>query len=118
MPKTATATITVTFDVPDITVQAPLPESCCRSSQRTVEAVTGVPPRKYLETIAAPGFPLAVSRLGALRIVDRAAFVAWLKGLAQSAPRAVDDGLDADFLREVGLVRAPPPPPKPPQGRR
>ena len=48
-------------------------------TQRNVEAVTGLPPRVYLEVIRTPTFPLRVAKLGKLRIVNRAAFVEWLE---------------------------------------
>jgi hypothetical protein len=48
-------------------------------SQKNVEAATGVPARVYLEAIRDPEFPLSVTRLGKLRIVNRAAFVEWLE---------------------------------------
>jgi len=55
-------------------------------SQRNVEAVTGIPARVYLEEIRAPGFPLAVIKLGKLRLVERASFVAWLRERAEQEP--------------------------------
>jgi hypothetical protein len=48
-------------------------------SQKNVEAATGVPARVYLESVRDPGFPLSVTRLGKLRIVNRASFVEWLE---------------------------------------
>lgn len=66
-------------------------------SQRNVEATTGVPSRAYLEAVRDPGFPLAVTRLGKLRIVNRAAFIAWLeKGAFGGARREEQDDELAD----------------------
>jgi len=71
--STVTATLAIPRDA--IRVIAPPPDTI---SQRNVEAATGIPARVYLDSIRAPGFPLRVTRLGKLRIVNRAAFVAWL----------------------------------------
>src|SRR6478752_6647949 len=72
------ACVMATLAIPNDAVQviAAPPETI---SQRNVEAATGVHARAYLETIRDPGFPLAVTRLGKLRIVNRAAFVQWLE---------------------------------------
>jgi hypothetical protein len=48
-------------------------------SQRNVEVTTGVPSRAYLEAVRDPAFPLGVTKLGKLRIVNRAAFITWLE---------------------------------------
>jgi len=48
-------------------------------TQRNVEAMTGIPSRVYLQLIRASDFPLRVTRLGKLRLVNRLAFVAWLE---------------------------------------
>jgi hypothetical protein len=74
----AATTITATLAIPPNALQlvAPPPETI---SQRNVEAVTGIPARVYLEAVRSPAFPLPVARLGKLRIVGRAAFVAWLE---------------------------------------
>jgi len=74
----ANACVVATLAIPNDAVQviAAPPDTI---SQRNVEATTGVHPRAYLETIRDPDFPLAVTRLGKLRIVNRAAFVQWLE---------------------------------------
>jgi hypothetical protein len=36
----------------------------------------------FLDTIRAPGFPLLITKLGKLRLVQREAFVAYLRALA------------------------------------
>ncbi len=79
-PVAATFTLSIPADA--ITLAAPLPELL---SQRNVEATTGVPSSVFLCILRAPGFPLSVTRLGKLRLVDRAAFVAWLKSGAGTA---------------------------------
>src|SRR4051812_33884799 len=62
-------------------------------SQRNVEVATGVPPRAYLEAVRDPGFPLAVTRLGKLRIVNRAAFITWLeRGAFGGGSKGARDG--------------------------
>ena len=70
--------IQATLTIPEhaVRVIAAPPETL---TQRNVEAVTGLSPRAYLEVIREPTFPLRVSQLGKLRIVNRAAFVAWLE---------------------------------------
>lgn len=73
-------------------------------SQRNVEATTGVPSRAYLEAVRDPGFPLAVTKLGKLRIVNRAAFIGWLEKGAFGGGRKeeLDDVLD----EKVAMVNA------------
>jgi len=108
----AGAQITTTFTIPTeaITVIAAPPELL---SQRNVEAVTGIPARVYLEEIRAQGFPLAVIRLGKLRLVERAAFVEHLRSLARvsglesSSGEELNQGGVADVLAEVGLEPVP-----------
>jgi hypothetical protein len=110
-----TATLAIPRDV--LRVIAPPPETL---SQRNVEAVTGIPSRVFLEAVRAPGFPLPVARLGKLRIVGRAAFVAWLQqgaikpeaaapSAAEDAPAEQEPAERADeILGAVGLkARAP-----------
>ncbi len=48
-------------------------------SQKNVEAATGIPARVYLESVRDPKFPITVTHLGKLRIVNRTAFVKWLE---------------------------------------
>lgn len=81
--------ITATLAIPHeaIRIVAPPPDTL---SQRNVEAVTGIPARIYLEAVRRPGFPLRVSRLGKLRIVNRVAFVAWIEGTGRSVPTKND----------------------------
>ncbi|KYF51657.1 hypothetical protein BE04_25495 [Sorangium cellulosum] len=76
---TATATATLAIPLDGLTITAPPPEML---SQKNVEAVTGIPARVFLDTIRAPGFPLPVTKLGKLRLVEREAFVAYLRTLA------------------------------------
>jgi hypothetical protein len=89
-----------------LTVFAPLPELL---SQRNVESVTGIPARTFHAMIRASGFPLPVSRLGKLRLVDRAAFVSHVKALAthdalevKAADEDDDEGPDLHLLRAAG----------------
>jgi len=93
-------------------------------TQRNVESATGVPPRAYLEAVRDPGFPLAVTRLGKLRIVNRAAFITWLERGAFGGSRkeeqddaledgSVDNNNDAaeqadEILDALGLNQGPP----------
>ncbi|XXT17006.1 hypothetical protein WME94_42920 [Sorangium sp. So ce429] len=80
-PATATATATATLTIPldGLTITAPQPEML---SQKNVEAVTGIPARVFLDAIRAPGFPLLITKLGKLRLVQREAFIAYLRSLA------------------------------------
>ena len=67
-------------------------------SQKNVESATGVSARVYLESIRDPSFPLHVTRLGKLRIVNRVAFIAWLeKGAFGNADRIEQDDADNDL---------------------
>ncbi len=75
----ASATLTIQIDPSAVTFTAAPPELV---SQRTVLHAVGIPPRVFLELVRAPGFPLDVVRVGKLRLVDRAAFVAWLRARA------------------------------------
>lgn len=76
--ESANGIVTATLAIPSdaIRVIAAPPDTI---SQKNVEAATGVPARVYLEAIRERGFPLSVTRLGKLRIVNRAAFVEWLE---------------------------------------
>lgn len=83
-------------------------------SQKNVEAVTGIPARVYLEEVRAPHFPLPVVKLGKLRLVNRAAFVAYLESLAvpsgsteHHAGGVAHDDEIAGVLAEVGVERLP-----------
>ncbi|WP_437665491.1 hypothetical protein [Sorangium sp. So ce1182] len=93
------ATLAIPLD--GLTITAPPPEML---SQRNVEAVTGIPARVFLDTIRAPGFPLPVTKLGKLRLVERGAFVAHLRALA-SEPELRRDA-DADERTRVAAVLA------------
>src|SRR3712207_6406867 len=78
-------TTTVELPAEALTIVAAPPEML---SQRNVEAVTGILARVYLEEIRSPAFPLAVLKLGKLRLVDREEFVSYLRSRASPpAPR-------------------------------
>lgn len=77
-------------------------------TQRNVEAATGIPARRFLEMVRAPGFPLAVTREGKLRIVDRQAFVAFVRDKATAPPASApanDAAPDpvAELAAEMGM---------------
>ncbi len=95
-----------------LTITAAPPEMI---SQRNVESVTGIPARVYLEEIRSPSFPVPVVKLGKLRLVKRAAFVAYLESLATGpglartrAEGTVGDDAVAGVLAEVGFAPLPP----------
>ena len=73
--------VTATIEIPaeSLMVIAAPPQML---SQRNVEAVLGIPARVFLQEIRAAGFPMPVMKLGKLRLVERAAFVAHLQSLA------------------------------------
>ncbi len=120
----APARLTTTIEIPleALTITAAPPEML---SQRNVEAVTGIPARVYLEAIRSSGFPLPVVKLGKLRLIDRTAFLSYLRTLAErpvlpalpaaatepvvSRPRPLSgrerDGVDV-VLGELGYRRA------------
>lgn len=108
----STTTIMATLAIPPnaLRITAPPPDTI---SQRNVEAMTGIPPRVFLEVVRAPGFPLSVTRLGKLRIVNRIAFVDWVErgaGRVSLAPEGtppseVDGENAAEILGAVGLTR-------------
>lgn len=71
----------IEIELPDgaLSVTAALPELL---SQRTTEAVLGVPKRVFLDSL--PRFRVSgadVFKLGRLRLVRRADYVAWLAGI-------------------------------------
>lgn len=70
-------------------------------SQLNVEAVVAVSVRVYLEAIRAPGFPLPVMKLGKLRLVECAGFVAWLRSQTAAGAAPANDG---EPLGHLGLV--------------
>ena len=123
VPANASAEACVMLAIPNeaIRVTAAPPDTI---TQRNVESATGVPSRAYLEAVRDPGFPLSVTRLGKLRIVNRAAFIAWLERGAFGGGRkeeqddaledeSVDNNNDAaehadEILDALGLHQGPP----------
>ncbi|WP_433935467.1 hypothetical protein AB3662_12120 [Sorangium cellulosum] len=108
-PATATATATLAIPLDGLTITAPPPEML---SQKNVEVVTGIPARVFLDTIRAPGFPLPVTKLGKLRLVQREAFVAYLQALAEEPAAGRDAAADertrvAAVLASAGLEPVP-----------
>jgi hypothetical protein len=101
-PATATATATLAIPLDGLTITAPQPEML---SQKNVEAVTGIPARVFLDTIRAPGFPLPVTKLGKLRLVQREAFVSHLQALA-TAPAARRDAEGDERTRVAAVLAA------------
>ena len=89
----------VTFELPTegLVVQAAPPELV---SQANCEAALGLPRAAFLELLREPGAPTTI-RVGKLRLVDRVAFVAWLKARASSVERPPSA---AGVLHEMGLV--------------
>ncbi|MDC0685594.1 hypothetical protein [Sorangium atrum] len=114
-PAMATATATLTIPLDGLTITVPQPEML---SQKNVEAVTGIPARVFLDTIRAPGFPLLITKLGKLRLVQRESFVAYLTALASKpasrrTAEADENTRVAAVLASAGLE----PVPQPPTGR-
>jgi hypothetical protein len=106
-PATATATLAIPLD--GLTLTAPQPEML---SRKNVESVTGIPARVFLDTIRGPGFPLPVTRLGKLRLVQREEFVAYLQALASDpvsrrATEADERTRVAAVLASAGLEPVP-----------
>ncbi|WP_437666848.1 hypothetical protein [Sorangium sp. So ce1182] len=101
LDQAATATATLAIPLNGLTITAPPPEML---SQKNVETVTGIPPRVFLDTIRAPGFPLPVTKLGKLRLVEREAFVAYLRALAGQP--ASQRTAEADERTRVAAVLA------------
>jgi hypothetical protein len=106
--KTSGAQVTTTITLPAsaLTVIAAPPALI---SQLNVESVCGIGPRVFLEAIRAPGFPLAVSPLGKLRLVVCADFVAWLIARGSAPPALPEHSTEDDggLLAEFGLEEAP-----------
>ncbi|WP_437751819.1 hypothetical protein [Sorangium sp. So ce1389] len=107
--QSATATATLAIPLDGLTITAPPPEML---SQKNVESVTGIPPRVFLDTIRAPGFPLPVTKLGKLRLVEREAFVAHLRALASEPELRRNEEADersrvAALLAAAGLEAVP-----------
>jgi hypothetical protein len=76
-------------------------------SQRNCEN-EGIGPRLFLETLRRPDFDLPITSLGKLRLVERAAFVAWLRSHAvrKTTPVPTANDADANGDEYAGLVRA------------
>jgi hypothetical protein len=70
-------------------------------SQRNVLATEGIPPRLYLETLRRDDFDVPIAALGKLRLVDRAAFVAWLRARAVVRPAPANDAEPTEELDEI-----------------
>ncbi|WP_437936881.1 hypothetical protein [Sorangium sp. So ce341] len=103
------ATATLAIPLEGLTLTAPQPEML---SQKNVESVTGIPARVFLDTIRGPGFPLPVTKLGKLRLVQREAFVAYLQALAGEPASRRDAEADegtrvAAVLSAAGLEPVP-----------
>ncbi len=94
-----TATLAIPSDA--IGVIAAPPDTL---TQRNVEAVTGLPPRVYLEVIRTPTFPLRVAKLGKLRIVNRVAFVEWLERQDVDAITTERDEVKDEASNTVGDI--------------
>jgi hypothetical protein len=95
------ATVTIRLPIPEnVTVVHAPPDLV---SQGNVEQVAGIPRATYLEMLRAPNFPLKVTRWKRWRLVDRAAFVGWLREGApiQKPPLAEDE--TTRLMRELNL---------------
>ncbi|WP_437827899.1 hypothetical protein [Sorangium sp. So ce1153] len=108
-PPATTATATLAIPLEGLTLTAPQPEML---SQKDVESVTGIPARVFLDTIRGRGFPLPVTKLGKLRLVQREAFVAYLQALARDPASRRDAEADegtgvAAVLAAAGLEPVP-----------
>ena len=75
-------------------------------SQRNILATEGIPPRQYLETLRRPDFDVPITTLGKLRLVDRAAFVAWIRARAVSkpAPEPANDAAELDDVSRAMIA--------------
>lgn len=72
-------------------------------SQRTIERELGIDARRYLAIISEPGSTLDVIRVGKLRLVNRLAFIEYLRARENvSTRRPSADGLD-DLRDRLGL---------------
>lgn len=69
-------------------------------SQRNSLKVIATEPRPFLAMLRRPDCPLAITRIGKLRLVPREDLVRWLRSLA--SPARDVDGVD-DVLASVGL---------------
>ena len=94
-----------TLSIPEnaVRVIAAPPETI---TQRNVESVTGLSVRAYLEVVRDPGFPLTVTKLGKLRIVNRAAFITWLEKGAFGRARANEDAIAIDAEQADDILDA------------
>ena len=72
-----------------MTIVAALPDLL---SQKNVFAVTGIPPRAYLATLRDAAFDVPIAKIHRLRVVDRAAFVAWVRHRATATRPARSNG--------------------------
>ncbi|HEY4116279.1 MAG TPA: hypothetical protein VGM56_00435 [Byssovorax sp.] len=110
-PPADTVMLAVPVPRSALTMTAALPELL---SQRNVEAALGIPSRIYLELLRNSALPFEVTRVGKLRIVDRASFVLWLRRRTEAAEVSVPDDVDgaAELAMELGLRRVSGRPPR------
>lgn len=105
-PRNAAETVRLEVDVPRsaLVTVAPPAEYI---SQRTVEREFGIDARRYLGIIGEPGCTLEVIHVGKLRLVNRRAFIEYLRtrGSVSTRPTPSTDGLDA-LRGRLGLRKA------------
>lgn len=75
-------------------------------TQQNVETIAGLPASTYLELLRAAHCPLRVTRLGKLRVVERAPFIAWIRSLSVPRTQASHVKLSADVPSEDAEVAA------------
>ncbi len=98
----AAETVRASIDLPvgAVVVHAAPPDLV---SQKTSEAVLGIPRRAFLESL--PSYAAAgneVAKLGRLRLVKREAYVAWLRAQPNAVEAAGEDGVQA-LAAKLGL---------------
>lgn len=112
------ATGTFNLSIDEIEIRGPLPEY---ASERNCEMVYGLAPRAFGALLRKRGFPLPIVRVGRQKLVERAAFTAYLRTLAvrpgagegeatEVAAGKTAEELQGEMLRELGYVA--------PKGRR
>lgn len=85
----------ISFALPSGAIQLVNPPRPAFVSQKTSLAILGIPPDRFLLMVRAPGFPLRVTSVGKLRMVETEPVIAYLRELGQYHPE-----IDAD---EIGV---------------
>lgn len=86
----------ISFALPSGAIQLVNPPRPAFVSQKTSLAILGIPPDRFLLMVRAPGFPLRVTSVGKLRMVETEPVIAYLRELGQLHPEIGADEIGAN----------------------